>query len=288
MKEAGRLQMSHKTRLEQVLERYLNGREIAIWGNPTRSLLRVLKGYSYHIAENVCPGTQYVVAVSDEDLTDFEADEPSRVFEPFVDYAAFDPGGELPFEWSCHGVRIGRWTYFSDKVARACSYGHIESIGQFTSINESVNIAGNHQLDMIFLSDDMHDFFTPENEALFKEKLRTSPNHPHTRVRPRVTIGNDVYIGANAFINSSRVSSIGDGVIIGSGAIVLEDVPPYAVVVGVTAKIIRYRFEPDMIEVLLRVKWWDWSIEEINAQAEALMTPSLFMERFARNYLILQ
>jgi len=61
---------------------------------------------------------------------------------------------------------------------------------------------------------------------------------------------------------------------------VLEDVPPYAVVVGVPAKIKHYRFSPEMIKVLLRVKWWDWSVNEINANADVLMSPEIFMERF--------
>ncbi len=95
-----------------------------------------------------------------------------------------------------------------------------------------------------------------------------------------LTIGSDGWIGANVFINCSKVTAIGDGAIIGSGAVVLKDVPPYAVVVGVPAKIKRYRFEPDMIETLLRVRWWNWSKDEINANADALMSPELFMERF--------
>ena len=60
----------------------------------------------------------------------------------------------------------------------------------------------------------------------------------------------------------------------------MEDVPPYAVVAGVPAKIKRYRFSPEMIEVLLRVKWWNWPVDEINANADALMSPEIFMERF--------
>ena len=89
-----------------------------------------------------------------------------------------------------------------------------------------------------------------------------------------------MYIGANAFINASRVSVIGDGAIIGAGAVVIGDVPPYAVVVGVPAKIKRYRFSPEMIKTLLRVKWWDWPDDEINVNAEILMSPELFMKKF--------
>lgn len=69
------------------------------------------------------------------------------------------------------------------------------------------------------------------------------------------TIGNDVWIGANAVIMTGV--NIGDGAIIGSSAVVTKDVPPYAIVVGIPAKIIRYRFNPDIINKLLELKWWD-------------------------------
>jgi aminocyclitol acetyltransferase len=270
-----------KTRLEQVLERYLNGREIAVWGNPTRLMLRVLRGYKYNLANNVDKQKHYVVAVNDEDLTDFFMDEQSKPFKFVDDYLTFnDPGGELPFEWECFGVKVGRQTYFGDDIAEGCENGYIESIGHFTSINGSADIGVNHQLNMTFTSDDIEHFFTAENKALFESKVRTNPQHPYAHGKNRITIGSDVYIGANAFINASRVTSIGDGAIIGAGAVLLEDVPPYAVVVGVPAKIKRYRFSPEMIETLLRVKWWDWSTDKINANADALMSPEVFMQRF--------
>ena len=270
-----------KTRLEQVLERCLNGREVAIWGNPTRRMLRVLKPYKFHIADIVDSAKQYVVAVNEDDLSDFLSDEQSKGFNYVYDYLTFEnEEDELPFEWECHGVKIGRQTYFGSGIAEGCENGYIESIGHFTSINGSADIGVNHQLNMIFSSDDIEYFFTPENKALFENRLRTDPQHPYAHGKKRITIGSDVYIGANVFINASRVTSIGDGAIIGAGAVVLEDVPPYAVVVGVPAKIKRYRYSPEMIEILLRVKWWNWSIDEINVNVDALMSPELFMQRF--------
>ena len=273
-----------KTRLEQVLKRYLNGREIAIWGNPTRLMLRVLRRYKYHLADRVDKQKHYVVAVNDEDLTDFFMDEQSKPFKYVDDFLTFnDLGGELPFEWECFGVTVGRQTYFGNGIAGGCENGYIESIGHFTSINSSADIGVNHQLNMTFTSDDIAHFFTAENKALFENKVHTDPQHPYAYGKNRITIGSDVYIGANAFINASRVTSIGDGAIIGAGAVLLEDVPPYAVVAGVPAKIKRYRFSPEMIETLLRVKWWDWPIDEINANADALMSPDIFMKRFGKS-----
>ena len=90
-----------KTRLEQVLERNLNGREVAICGTPTRLLMRALKGHVYHIAEDVDPQKHYVVAVNNDDLNDFLMDEQSNQFQYAYDYLTFNnPGGELPFEWN--------------------------------------------------------------------------------------------------------------------------------------------------------------------------------------------
>jgi len=270
-----------KTKLEQVLDRHLNGREIAVWGAPTRPLLRALKPYKFHVAEAIDPQKHYVVAVNEEDLADFFLDDQSKLFAYVDDFLPFyDTSGELPFEWECFGVKVGRQTYFGNNIAGGCENGYIESIGHFTSINGSADIGVNHQLDMIFTSDDIVHFFDAGNKALFESRVRSDPQHPYAHGKGRITIGSDVYIGANAFINASKVTSIGDGAIIGSGAVVLDDVPPYAVVADVPAKRKRYRFSPEMIEILLRVKWWNWSAEEINANADALMSPEIFLERF--------
>ena len=270
-----------KSRLEQVLERHLNGREILVWGNPTRLFLRALKSYKFCVADSVDVQKHYVVAINDDDLNDFLMDKQSKPFVYVNDYLTFDDeGGQLPFEWRCFGVKIGRETYFGEGIAGGCEEGYVESIGHFTSINSSADIGVNHQLNMIFTSDDIVDLFTDENRALFENKLKADPGHPYAHGKNRIIIGNDVYIGANAFINASRVISIGDGAIIGAGAVVIENVPPYAVVVGVPAKIKRYRFPHDMVEALLRLKWWYWSIDEINANADALMCPEIFRQRF--------
>ena len=269
-----------KTRLRQVLDRCLNGRDIAIWGNPSRLMLRELKGYKYHIANCIDPQKHYVIAVNYDDYRDFIMDEQSKQFKYIDDYVTNVNGEGLPFEWINFNTKIGKQTYFGDDVHCACEDGYIESIGHFTSIHHNAVIAVNHQLDMSFTSNDIEDFFTEENAAMFQKKLCSDSKHPYARSKNPMTIGNDVYIGANSFINASRVTSIGDGAVIGSGAVVLDDVPPYAIVIGVPAKIKRYRFTPEMIEILLRIKWWDWSVEEINKNADALISPDLFMTRF--------
>jgi virginiamycin A acetyltransferase len=71
----------------------------------------------------------------------------------------------------------------------------------------------------------------------------------------KVTIKNDVWIGANSVIMPGV--TIGNGALIGEGAVVTKDVPDYAIVASVPAKIIKYRFEQDIIDRLLELKWWD-------------------------------
>ena len=76
-----------------------------------------------------------------------------------------------------------------------------------------------------------------------------------------VEIGNDVWIGANVKIIGGR--KIGTGAIIGANAVVTKDVPDYAIVAGVPAKIIRFRFPPQVIDALLESKWWEFNIMQI-------------------------
>ena len=73
--------------------------------------------------------------------------------------------------------------------------------------------------------------------------------------RKQVTIGNDVFIGRNVIVLDGV--TIGDGAVIGAGAIVSKDIPAYAIAVGNPIKVVKYRFEPDVIEKLMELKWWD-------------------------------
>lgn len=85
-------------------------------------------------------------------------------------------------------------------------------------------------------------------------------------------IGNDVWIGARAII-MPNVKKIGDGAVIAAGAVVNKDVPPYSVVVGNPARVVRYRFSPETIEKLISSRWWDKSIEEIEPSISEFQIP---------------
>ncbi len=76
-----------------------------------------------------------------------------------------------------------------------------------------------------------------------------------------VKIGNDVWIGARSIILPTV--TIGDGVIVGAGAVVTHNVPPYAIIGGVPARVIRYRYSDEQIRKLLEIAWWNWDEDKI-------------------------
>ncbi|MBQ4495402.1 MAG: CatB-related O-acetyltransferase [Selenomonadaceae bacterium] len=85
--------------------------------------------------------------------------------------------------------------------------------------------------------------------------------------RCKVLIGSDVWSGQNANFkctNPNKPLVIGDGAVIASDSVVVKNVPPYAIVGGNPAKVIKYRFPPHVIKALLRIKWWDWSLDKIH------------------------
>jgi virginiamycin A acetyltransferase len=88
-----------------------------------------------------------------------------------------------------------------------------------------------------------------------------------------IVLGNDVWIGYEAVIMQGV--TIGDGAIIGSRAVVTKDVPPYAIVGGVPARLIRMRFDEKTIARLEALKWWDWPKEKIRAHIKDLQTGNL-------------
>lgn len=148
-------------------------------------------------------------------------------------------------------IEIGRYSYGNPKLLTWSDKEYI-TIGSFCSIAVDTVIfgGGEHRHDWIA---------TSPIRVLFNLPGAWKDGTP--RSKGATIIGNDVWIGYRAMILSGVV--VGDGAIIGAGAVVTKDVPPYAIVAGNPAKVVKYRFDEETREMLLRVKWWDWEIEKI-------------------------
>lgn len=121
-------------------------------------------------------------------------------------------------------------------------------VGKFCSIAGDVKLGmGTHTLDKLSTSP----IFTERHNSTGHQWADIQTDNPFRRV----SVGNDVWIGTGVMVMGGV--TIGDGAVIGAGAVVTKDVPPYAIVGGVPAKIIRYRFSEDFIEKLETLKWWD-------------------------------
>lgn len=144
---------------------------------------------------------------------------------------------------------LNRYTYIGSNSVVMHS-----SIGKFCSISWGVTIGpANHEYKRM----SSHDFLY--NDFYNIKPIGEEP--VYNRFSKNTIIGNDVWIGTGATILNSI--KIGDGAVIGANTIVTKDVPPYAIYVGNPGRIIGYRFEKEIINELLSVKWWDLSHENI-------------------------
>jgi acetyltransferase-like isoleucine patch superfamily enzyme len=112
------------------------------------------------------------------------------------------------------------------------------------------------------------------------DRIEKSKSTADASERGNINIGSDVWIGYRATIIGEV--SIGDGAIIGAGALVVDDVPAYAVVGGVPAKVIKYRFEKDVIEKLLKIKWWSWDKDKVKENFSDIYTRDI--DGFIKKY----
>lgn len=142
---------------------------------------------------------------------------------------------------------VGKYTYVGDKSLHIAN--EETTIGSFCSLGQRVQLGhGAHPL--TFLSTSPYFYF---NAMGFKTK--NTPCHNEFWNTKPIHIGSDVWLGDGVFVKNGV--TIGDGAVIGARSVVTKDVPPYAIAAGTPARVIRYRFDEQTREELLRLKWWE-------------------------------
>ena len=141
-------------------------------------------------------------------------------------------------------------------IESICDNKHI-LIGKYTSLSWEINFSVGIDHDYRRVTTyPVRLFLRPENTPP-PEKIKRN-YIVNTR---QIIIGNDVWIGHDVILRSGI--RIGNGAVIGAGAVVTKNVPPYAIVGGVPARVIKYRFDPETIRKLQAIKWWNWGSERI-------------------------
>ncbi len=171
-------------------------------------------------------------------------------------------------------IEIGDYSYCSDfdavddYAARLAPYlypGAPEKliIGKFAQIAHGVRFitsSANHPMGG----------FSTYPFAVFNPETMTIAYVDEVAQRGDTIVGNDVWIGFEAVVMPGV--AIGDGAIIGTRAVVSQDVPPYSIVAGNPAQMVRRRFPKPVVLELLRLKWWDWPLDKIERNRKAIET----------------
>lgn len=159
-------------------------------------------------------------------------------------------------------IVVGDFTYFADTDFEKHVTHHYDFIGdkliigKFCQIGAGVEFVmngANHQMNAV----STYPFY------IFGFWDQSAPSKEDLPFKGDTVVGNDVWIGQNSTILPGV--HIGDGAIIGLNSVVTRDVPPYTIVAGNPAKTVRKRFDDELIYLLLKLKWWDKSVEGINA-----------------------
>jgi acetyltransferase-like isoleucine patch superfamily enzyme len=160
------------------------------------------------------------------------------------------------------GVTVGRHSYgYEEHTFRVFTQGARIEMGAFCSIGPDVQIlVGSEHVTTRATT-------FPLSARLFDP---AGGNFADVVDRGSTVIGNDVWLGLGALVLSGVM--VGDGAVIGARAVVSKAVPPYAVVVGNPAEIVRYRFDEETRLRLLVLRWWDWSDEQIMAFRQWFMS----------------
>lgn len=171
-------------------------------------------------------------------------------------------------------IEIGDFTYYDDPAGpehfvEKCVLYHYPFIGDRLRIGRFCAIAEGVKFIMNGANHAMSGFSTyPFNIFGHGWEEGFDPATWSKELRGDTVVGNDVWIGMEALIMPGV--SIGHGAIIATRAVVTRDVPPYAIVAGNPAREVKLRFGPDTVERLLDVAWWDWPVDKVTRNLDAI------------------
>jgi acetyltransferase-like isoleucine patch superfamily enzyme len=168
-----------------------------------------------------------------------------------------------------HLLQMDRGSYYDrelDILSWSDDYKVI--VGKYCSIGRycSFFLHTDHRPDWITTSSQLWGPVTPQIA-----QMHMSIGHPSCK--GNIVIENDVWIGAKSIIMSGV--TIHNGSVVGAGSTVTKDVPPYVIVAGNPAKIVRYRFPKETIEKLLSIAWWNWPEEKIQNEASLMWSNNI-------------
>lgn len=154
-------------------------------------------------------------------------------------------------------IRVGKSNYyFPGKIFLKPGINEI-IIGNYCAIGENLRVVAsnhNYNLPAVLVS-------------LYLDKFGKYPGYIS---KGPVTIGSDIWFGDDVIVLGGV--TVGDGSIIAAGSVVTKDVPPYAIIAGVPGRVVKYRFNNNIISFLLDLKWWDWSDDRIKRNEEFFIT----------------
>jgi acetyltransferase-like isoleucine patch superfamily enzyme len=169
---------------------------------------------------------------------------------------------------------LGKYSYIVGNVKNTFSISNF-IVGNFCSIASGLTLmlGGDHATNLVMTTN-----FVNIIPDLFAGLPSPFPMMGLTK--GDIVIENDVWIGQDVTIMSGV--KISNGAIIGTAAVIAKDVPPYAIVIGNPARIVKYRFNQEIIDRLLKIAWWNWPIEKIRENYDYFINPNIeeFVNKF--------
>jgi acetyltransferase-like isoleucine patch superfamily enzyme len=158
-------------------------------------------------------------------------------------------------------LQVARPSFVRTRLLRYSPEDPPASVGRYCSLNDSSHLltGGDHHAEYV-------------STCLFYFAMDAGPEKFADSKGP-IVIGNDVWSGFGSLVLPGV--TVGDGAILAAGAVVTRDVPPYAIVGGVPARLISYRFEEPVRAALSRIRWWDWTEAKVRAHIDQLASPAV-------------